>query len=73
MEQSDSIAVGFPLAKVPVPSSTNIPSTVMEEEIGQTMRFIGVTSLKELKPDMLELLDGLVGKRLKSEEHYSSR
>jgi isopentenyl diphosphate isomerase/L-lactate dehydrogenase-like FMN-dependent dehydrogenase len=37
---------------------------VLEEELATTMRLLGVTNIKDLKPDHLELLDGLIGKRL---------
>ena len=36
---------------------------VLEKEIRMGMALLGAPSVKDLKPEMLELLDGLVGTR----------
>lgn len=38
--------------------------TVMTEEIETGMRLLGARNVKELRPEMVELLDGLVGKQM---------
>lgn len=40
-------------------------SQVLTQEIQSGMRLLGARSIKELRPEMLELLDGLVGAQLK--------
>lgn len=39
----------------------------MEEEIATTMRLLGVNNLKQLGPQHVELLDGLLGKSIVQE------
>ena len=38
--------------------------SVMEEEIATTMQLLGVTSIDQLGPQYVELLDGLLGNRI---------
>lgn len=37
---------------------------ILQDEISTGMRLLGAKSIKDLKPEMLELLPGLVGRRL---------
>lgn len=37
---------------------------VLQREVTSGMRLLGATSIKELKPEMVELLDGLLGRKL---------
>lgn len=37
---------------------------ILKEEIVTGMKLLGAKTIKDLKPEMLELMDGLVGKQL---------
>lgn len=41
---------------------------ILTDEIHTGMRLLGAKTIKDLKPEMLELLPGLRGERLKSVE-----
>lgn len=40
------------------------PPAVLTKEIATGMRLLGAKSVSELKPEMVELLDGLLGRQL---------
>jgi L-lactate dehydrogenase (cytochrome) len=46
----------------------NVNCPVMRDEIARGMQLLGARKVSELRPEMIEVLDGLLGKQLKDSD-----